>query len=83
VDNRIFFAGLVILIFGLLILVYDLPQIMYIQSLTSEELRMVDRAEHDKFQRIQVEFYAGIGILAAGATVVLFARFPPGVLAKK
>lgn len=82
-DNRIFFAGLVILIFGLLILVYDLPQIMYIQSLTSEELRMVDRAEHDKFQRIQVEFYAGIGILAAGATVVLFARFPPGVLAKK
>lgn len=82
-DNRIFFAGLVILIFGLLILVYDLPQIMYIQSLTSEELRMVDRAEHDKFQRIQSEFYVGIGILAAGATVVLFARFPPGVLAKK
>ncbi len=83
VDSRVFFAGVAVLIFGLLILVYDLPQVMYIQTMTIEELRLHDRAELDKFQRIQSEFYAGIGISAIGGILMLFSRFRQSALDRK
>ena len=83
VDNRVFFVGLVVLILGLLILVYDFPQIMYIQTMTVEEMQLHDRADREKFQRIQSEFYVGIGILVLGGVLLLFSKFPPAVLARK
>ncbi len=83
VDSRIFFAGAAVLIFGLLILVYDLPQIAYIQAMTIEELQLRDGAELEKFQRIQSEFYAGIGISVIGGVLILFSRFPPSAFNRK
>lgn len=83
VDGRVFFVGLAVLILGLLILVYDLPQLMYIQQIADEELRTYDAQDLEKFQRVQAEFYAGAGILAAGAAVMLLARIQPRFAANK
>ena len=81
-DNRIFFVGLAVLILGLLIMVYDLPQVMYIHTITTEEMQLHDNIEMEMLQRIQNEFYVGVGILAAGAVLMLMSRFPPAAFAK-
>ena len=83
VDNRIFFVGLIISILGLLILVYDIPQMIFIQMLTPEELHMYDIEDVEKFQRIQGEFYVGVSLTVTGAALMLLARFPPAMFAKK
>lgn len=82
-ENRMFFPGLIVLIFGALILVYDIPQIMFIQGLGPEEIQMYENEELDKFQRIQSELYVGAGLLIAGAVMILLARFPPDAIVKK
>ena len=82
-EGRIFFVGLVILVLGLLILVYDYPQMIYIQNVTTEQLELFDRAEIDKFKRIQIEFYVGVGILLSGAVILFFSRFRPAMFNKK
>ena len=81
-DNRIFFVGLAVLILGLLVTVYDLPQVMYINTVTAGGVQLHDNIQTEMFQRIQNEFYVGIGILAAGAVLMLLSRFPPAALAK-
>ena len=82
-DSRVFFAGMIIVIVGLLILIYDYPQVIYIQTISIEEMQTLDNVEREKFQRVQSEFYVGIGILTIGAVMLLFSKFPPSMFTKK
>ena len=70
VQNILFFAGILAAILGLLVLVYDYPQIAYIQGISGGELSMISPEVRDKFDRIRVEFYAGAAILGAGIAIM-------------
>ena len=82
-SSRVFFAGLTVIILGLLIFVYDYPQMIYIQTMTTEELRLFDRSELAKFERIQIEFYVGAAMIVLGSMMLFFSKFTLPYLAKK
>ncbi len=83
VEGRLFFVGLIVAFFGLLIIVYDYPQMIYIQAMTADELQLFDRTTLDRFERIQIEFYLGIAIFTTGAALLFFSKFTPAILDKK
>ena len=79
-----FFIGMVALVLGLLIVVYDLPQVAYVQSAgIGEEGRRGGGADPEVIRRIQAELYAGAGIAAAGAAAVLYSGLRAAWPAKK
>ncbi len=82
VKEGIFFPGLIVMILGALILVYDIPQLMFIESLTLEDLQFYEIEELERFQRVQAEFYVGVGLLITGASLMLFAKIPVGIAKK-
>lgn len=65
VNTRLLLPGLVILVLGLLIVAYDLPQVAYLQGAGAPW-----HDEHGMVQRIHAELYAGLGIMAAGAAII-------------
>lgn len=82
-NEKLFFAGIVVVILGLLILVYDYPQLLYMQTMAAEQVQLSDMLSFDRFQRIQIEFYAGVGILCMGAVILFFSKFPLSMFIKK
>ena len=74
-ENQIFFVGLAIIILGLLIVIYNYPQIIYIQIATTQEPQLFDKMELEKFERIKIEFYIGIAISVVGAIILLLKKF--------
>ena len=82
-EGKIYFIGLVIIVLGSLILVYDYPQMIYIQTVTTQELELFDKAVLDKFERIKIEFYMGVSIFVAGAAILFLAKFTPTIFNKK
>lgn len=78
-----FFIGMVALVLGLLIVVYDLPQVAYVQSAGVGGEGQGGGADPEVIRRIQAELYAGAGIAAAGAAAVLYSGLRAAWPAKK
>ena len=74
--RQIFFFGTIILIVGLLVGIYDYPQLIYLEN-KSNDLQL-DVQELEKFKRIQIEFFIGVGMIILGAGSMIF-----GILPKK
>ena len=62
------FSGLILIIIGSLIIVYDYPQLEYLKNLEGEQIV----ESFNLKERLQIEFTIGIIILIGGATLGLY-----------
>ena len=61
-----FFVGLIILMVGIFIVIFDYPQIQYLENLESEPYYLLEEETKNIYERLKVEFAIGITILAIG-----------------
>jgi len=76
-DATLFLVGIMVIILGSFIVVFDYPQIQYFEKMESELYLVLDVQDKEVYQRLQIEFTIGAMILVTG-TVLLFV----GVLRK-
>lgn len=69
-----FFIGLIILIIGIFIVVFDFPQIQYFDNL-KEEMNNLSEEEENIHQRLKIEFLIGTIILVIGIVLCGFSFF--------
>ena len=70
-NETLFFAGITLVILGSFIMVFDYPQIQFLEMAGSDPGYSMDMEMRDVQQRLLVEFAVGAGLVATGA--VLFA----------
>ena len=61
-----FFAGLIILIVGIFIVLFDYPQLQYFENLEEESYYLLDEEEKSIHQRLKIEYLIGVTILFVG-----------------
>ncbi|NNL59499.1 MAG: hypothetical protein HKP31_08595 [Nitrosopumilus sp.] len=60
-NETLFFVGIVLMILGSFIVIFDYPQIQFLEMANSESKYKIDI-----HQRLIIEFTAGIGIIGLG-----------------
>ena len=63
------FIGIAVLILGILIIIFDYPQIQYLEN--SDSSQLLDGEKRSLHQRLLIEFLAGIGISGLGILLVV------------
>lgn len=71
----LFFTGIAMIILGVLVVIFDYPQIQYFESMESESYLMLQGEDKDIHQRLKVEMVIGLVILVAGILLVLVSVF--------
>ena len=66
-----FFIGLIILIVGTFIVIFDYPQIQFFDNLESESYYLLDQEKKDIHQRLIIEFSIGVVFLLVGVALLL------------
>ena len=80
-NQKKFLVGLVIIILGTFIIVYDYPQIEYFNNLEKETFQILENNKKEIYQKIFIEFSIGIILFGLGITLILisvFKRFENG-----
>ena len=80
-NQKKFLVGLVIMILGTFIIVYDYPQIEYFNNLEKETFQILENNKKEIYQKIFIEFSIGIILFGLGITLILisvFKRFENG-----
>jgi len=80
-NQKKFLIGLVIIILGTFIIVYDYPQIEYFNNLEKETFQILENNKKEIYQKIFIEFSIGIILFVLGITLILisiFKRFENG-----
>ncbi len=67
-----FFVGVIILIVGIFIVIFDYPQIQYLENLESESYYLLAEEKKNIHERLKIEFSAGITILVVGIVLCIF-----------
>ena len=67
-----FFIGLIILIIGSFIVIFDYPQIQYLENLESDSVHFLDEETKNIYERLKIEFSLGITFLIIGIGVSTF-----------
>ena len=78
----LFFIGIIILVLGFLIIIFDYPQIQYFESMDLKSYSFLDQEKKDVHQRIVMEFTIGLGIIGIGSLVTsssFLKRFENGI----
>jgi len=70
-NTSLFFAGIIIIIIGMLIVIFDYPQIQYFEQMQTESYLMLESQDRDIHQRLQIEFMIGFMILAVGTILTV------------
>ena len=65
----LFFVGMIMIILGTLIVMFDYPQIQYLENVTTESRLILEETDKDLYQRLKIEFGVGSVILLAGITL--------------
>ena len=65
-NQTLFFVGIIVLILGILIIIFDYPQLQLLDSLDSESYYMLDEEKKNIHQRMKIEITVGAGLLVAG-----------------
>lgn len=66
-NQTLFFVGIIVLILGILIIIFDYPQIQYLEnSEVGESNFLKDMEQFSIYQRLQIEITVGAGLLVAG-----------------
>ena len=80
-NQKKFLIGLVIIILGTFIIVYDYPQIEYFNNLEKETFQILENDKREIYQKIFIEFLIGIIFFGVGIMLILisiFKRFKNG-----
>ena len=80
-NQKKFLVGLVIIILGTFIIVYDYPQIEYFNDLEKETFQILENDKREIYQKILIEFLVGIIFFGIGIMLILisiFKRFKNG-----
>lgn len=67
----LFLAGIIVIIIGMLVVIFDYPQIQYFSQVVADSQQIIELQDRDFYQRLQIEFSIGIGVLALGVMLVL------------
>jgi len=70
-DTGIFFIGIIVLVLGSLIIVFDYPQIEFFEKMDTESYHLMNVEKKDLHQRLVFEFSIGIVILASGVSLLI------------
>ncbi|MDX1596108.1 MAG: hypothetical protein R3327_04130 [Nitrosopumilaceae archaeon] len=73
-NTQLFLISIILLVFGGMIILFDYPQLQYLDNLGIEYQRL-DPEQVSIHQRLQIEFVAGIAILSVGVFVLLLSIF--------
>lgn len=65
----LFFISLAVLILGMLIIIFDYPLIQYLEN--TESTQFLDGEKRSLYQRLLIEFSAGIGICGLGILLLV------------
>ena len=65
-NTGIFFIGIIVLILGLFIIVFDYPQIEFFERMDKESYYLMVEEKRDIHQRLILEFSIGIVIFGTG-----------------
>ena len=65
-NQTLFFVGIIVLILGILIIIFDYPQLQLLDSMDSESYYMLDDEKKNIHQRMKIEITVGIGLFATG-----------------
>jgi hypothetical protein len=80
-NQRKFLMGLIIMILGSFIIVFDYPQIEYFHYLENETYQILDNDKNEIYQKILVEFSIGITLFGLGIILIIISilkRFENG-----
>ena len=65
-NETLFFGGIVLVILGSFIIIFDYPQIQFLEMINSDSNYRLDIETKNIQQRLLIEFSVGIGFVAAG-----------------
>ena len=80
-NQRKFLVGLIILFLGSFVIVFDYPQIQYLNNLENENYVTLETEQKEIFQKILVEFIIGIILFVFGISLIIIStlkRFENG-----
>ncbi len=68
----LFFVGLIILIVGIFIIIFDYPQIQYFENLQTDPHVLIEEENNNIYQRLKIEFLIGFLLTAIGISILIF-----------
>jgi cytochrome b561 len=68
----LFFIGLVILMIGIFVVIFDYPQIQYFKNFEVDSYFMANEELKNFHQRLKIEFSIGVTFLVIGIVVIIF-----------
>jgi|TARA_Y100000996_G_C22400695_1_gene593013 c-di-AMP phosphodiesterase-like protein len=75
INHTWFFIGIILLILGTFVTIFDYPQIQYFENMDSQMYSSLDSETKEIHKRLQIELSIGITILLAGGTSLTFSLF--------
>ena len=70
-----FFIGIILLILGSFVTIFDYPQIQYFENMDSEMYATLESEQKEIHNRLKIEFSIGIVILLAGMALFVTSFF--------
>ena len=68
----IFFIGIAVLILGILVIIFDYPQIQYFEKMSFQNI--MDEKDREMHQRLIIEISVG-GIMTIAGSIMIFSSF--------
>ena len=65
-NQTLFFVGIIVLILGILIIIFDYPQLQLLDNMDSESYYMLDEEKKNIHQRMKIEITVGTGLFVGG-----------------
>ena len=70
-NATLFFIGIIILVFGVLIIIFDYPQIQYFENMQQESYSLLDSEKKSIHQRLIIEYTIGIAVSGLGILLLI------------
>ncbi|MDH3764854.1 MAG: hypothetical protein OER82_03485 [Nitrosopumilus sp.] len=67
----LFFIGIIILILGVLVIIFDYPQIQFFENMDLESNYLMNEEKRIIYEKLITEFFIGIGISGVGILLIL------------
>ena len=74
-NSSFFFIGIIILILGSFVTVFDYPQIQYFENMDSKMYSTLESEQKEIHNRLKIEFSIGIVILLTGGGFFILSVF--------
>lgn len=65
-NTTLFLIGIAIVLLGSFVIIFDYPQIHFFKEMGPESFYLLDQETKNIFERLVIELYVGVGIVALG-----------------